>query len=191
MSVTTYLGTSSQIWYWSLHVLVWGDSSTFCSHRQHWTVKSSLCTLAVSSGGSICLWYLYIYICTGISLYFLNSWLFQMGSHWWHWMAKSSLCVLAVLDGGVYHKFYPCKTDISLYFLISWLFRMGSHWWHWKAMSSLCVLAVLHGGSIISFTQVNLKIWAYLPFHALLHRRSFRITYQRPKKRWNIRWNYI
>ena len=27
MSVTTYLGTSSQIWYWSLHVLVLGGSS--------------------------------------------------------------------------------------------------------------------------------------------------------------------
>ena len=26
-------------------------------------------------------------LCTGISLYFLISWLFQMGSHWWHWKA--------------------------------------------------------------------------------------------------------
>ena len=28
--------------------------------------------------GSICLWYLYVYICTGIFLYFLISWLFQI-----------------------------------------------------------------------------------------------------------------
>ena len=29
MSVTTYLGTSSQIWYWSLHVTVLGGPSDF------------------------------------------------------------------------------------------------------------------------------------------------------------------
>ena len=44
--------------------------------------------------------YLYIYICTGIFLYFLISWLFQMGSHWPHWTAKRSLCALAVSNGG-------------------------------------------------------------------------------------------
>ena len=71
------------------------------SHRQHWTVKSSLCALAVpTGGGSICLWYLYIYICTGISLYFLISWLFQMGSHWQYRNVQSSLLSLAVLHGG-------------------------------------------------------------------------------------------
>ena len=117
-----------------------GGSSACHSHRQHWTVKSSLCALAVLTRGAICLWYLYIYICTGI----------------------------------------------SLYFLISWLFWMGSHWWHWKAKSSLCALAVLNGGSIISFTWLNLKIWAHLPFHTLLHRRSFCITYERPNNYTNI-----
>ena len=30
------------------------------SHWWHWTAKSSLCTLAVSWGGFICLWYLYV-----------------------------------------------------------------------------------------------------------------------------------
>ena len=50
MLVTTYLGTSSQIWYWSLHVIVCcvGGGTYACgSHRQHRTVKSSLCALAV------------------------------------------------------------------------------------------------------------------------------------------------
>ena len=46
------------------------------------------------------LWYLYVYICTGIFLYFLISWLFQMGSHWPHWTVKRSLCALAVSNGG-------------------------------------------------------------------------------------------
>ena len=76
---------------------------------------------------------------------------------------------------------------ISLYFLISWLFWMGTHWRHWKALSSLSTLAVSNGrggreGGFISFTRVNLKIWAHWPFDALLHRRSFRITYERPNK---------
>ena len=59
----------------------------------------------------ICLWYLYVYICTGISLYILISWLFRMGSHWQHWTAKSSLSPLAVLNGGVHHQFYLGKSE--------------------------------------------------------------------------------
>ena len=119
--------------------------------------------LCLIDGGSICLWYLSVYICTGISLYFLISWLFWMGSDWQHWAAKSSLCALAVSNGGSiclwYLYVYIC-TGISLYILISWLFQMGSHWWHWTVKSSLCALAVLNGGSIIRFTWVNLKIWS-------------------------------
>ena len=70
--------------------------------------------------------HLYVYICTGNSLYFLISWLFWMGSHWWHWTRKISLCALAVLNGGVHHKFWPLgKTDFSLYFPINWLFQIA------------------------------------------------------------------
>ena len=181
MSVTTYLGTSSHIWYWSLHVLERGIHLPFAliDNIEQWRVHSVLWQFW---RGSICLWYLYIYIRTGISLYFLISWLFWMGSHWWHWTAKSSLWALAVLNGGVYCKFYPGKNWHFLIFSYSWLFWMGSHWWHWKAKSLLCALAVLNGGSIISFTWVNLKIWAHLQFYALLHRRSFCITYGRPNQ---------
>ena len=87
----------------------------------------------------ICLWYLYVYICTGISLYILISWLFQMGSHWSHWKLQSWLSALAVLNGG--RGIFP-----SLYILISWLFQMGSHWWHWTVKSWLSAMAVSNGG---------------------------------------------
>ena len=44
-------------------------------------------------------------------------------------------------------------------------------------------LAVLFGGYIWELIWVlHLKIWTHLPFYALLHRRSFHITYQRPNK---------
>ena len=49
--------------------------------------------------GSICLWCLYLYICTGISLYFLIS---ACESQWQHWTVKRSLCALTVLTRGGY-----------------------------------------------------------------------------------------
>ena len=54
-------------------------------------------------------------ICTGISLYFLISWPFQMGSHWWHW----KWCLYL----------YIC-TGISLYFLFE---QWRDHFvlWQW------------------------------------------------------------
>ena len=41
-----------------------------------------------------------ILIYTGISLYFLISWLFQMGSHWWYENVWLSLSCQAVSNGG-------------------------------------------------------------------------------------------
>ena len=38
---------------------------------------------------------------------------------------------------------------------------------------------------------VNLKIWAHLPFDALLHRRSFCITYERRNNRSLYIWTYL
>ena len=138
MSVTTYLSTSCQVLsicilhlvimnnieQWRIDSALWHffkgrervglGSSAFESQWHQWTVKRSLCALAVFMGGSICLWCLYLYICTGIlyivrftwchtdiSLYLPISWLFRMGSHWLHWKAKSSLWALAVSKGGV------------------------------------------------------------------------------------------
>ena len=176
----------------------------FESQWQHWTVKRSLCALTVLArgvhlplclidnieqwrdhsvlwqgrlGGSICLWCLYLYICTGISLYFLIS---AFESQWQHWTVKRSLCALTVLARGVHlplclidnieywrdHSvLWQCWAGVgglsafgvcifiyalvfSLYFLISWLFWMGSHLLHWTAKSSLHPLAVFNGGSI-------------------------------------------
>ena len=68
------------------------------------------------AGGSICLWCLYLYICTGISLYFLISWLFKMGSHLHHWTTKSSLYALAVLNRGGPSAFGVCIFIYALVF---------------------------------------------------------------------------
>ena len=125
----------------------------------YWTVKRSLCALAVMTGGPSAFSIYMFSLCTGISLYFLISWLFQMGSHWLHCKAKSSLWALAVLNGGFIIRFTWCHTDISLYLPINWLFQMGTHWPHWKAKSSLWALAISNG-RVLSFTRVNLKIWA-------------------------------
>ena len=144
----------------------------------------TLCSGSFNWGGSICFWYLYVYICTGISLYFLISWLFRMGSHWTHWTVKSSLCALAVSNRGwrgVYCKFYPGKTEISLYFLISWLFRMGSHWWYWKVKSSLCALAVSNGGVYCQFYLHKYDNLSSFQVLLLLHRALlFLIRNERP-----------
>ena len=142
------------------------------SHWQHWK------------------WCLYLYICTGISLYFLfeqwrdHSVLWQC---WWGvhllWCLYLYICTGISLyflieqwrdhsvlwqwwQGGPsafsIYMFSLC-TGISLYFLISWLFQMGSHWLHCKAKSSLWALAVSNGGFIIRFTWCHTDISLYLP----------------------------
>ena len=66
----------------ALTVLNRGVLSACESQWQHCTVKRSLCALTVlTGGGSICLWCLYLYICTGISLYFPIRWLFLTFSY--------------------------------------------------------------------------------------------------------------
>ena len=147
MSVTTYLGTLSQIQYWSLHVLVWGGFiclwlSLTTLNSEEFTLWSGSFNWGGPSAFGICM---FIYALLFPYIFLLVD-CFKWALIGPHWTAKSSLCALAVSNGGVYHKFYPGKTEISLYFLISWLFRMGSHWWHWKAKSSLCALAVSNGG---------------------------------------------
>ena len=88
------------------HSVVWwcwlGGPSAFKSQWQHWTVQRSLCGLTVLTGGvHLPLVSVSLYICTGISLYFLIiSWLFWMGSHLCHWTLKISLSALAVSDRG-------------------------------------------------------------------------------------------
>ena len=119
--------------------------------------------------------YLLICHCTGISLYFLISWLFWMESHWPHRIVKRSLCALAVSNGGgrtspVSFSSNDCfewvlidgmdmhrvrsfslavsfrGEDITCHFLIKWLFQMGSHWWYGNTLLSLFCQAVSNGG---------------------------------------------
>ena len=154
------------------------------SHWSHWKVQSSICALAVLNGRGV---YHKFYF----SLYFPISWLFWMGSHWSHWKVKSSLCPLAVLNGGVICLWYLYVFSMHWYFLIfsykltisnglSLVTLNSKEFTQWSGSFER---GGGEGGSI-SFTPlwVNLKIWAHLQFYALLHRRSFRISYERPNK---------
>ena len=62
--------------------------------------------------------YLWICHCTDISLYFLTTWLFRMGSHWWHWRVKSSLSLLVVSKGGVILPLVSTCFYMHCYFLM-------------------------------------------------------------------------
>ena len=74
---------------------------------------------------------------------------------------------------------FSIRTGICWYFVLSWPFQMGSHWQHWTANSSLSALAV---NDIISFTQVNLKIWACFKICSCL---------SETKDQWHIVWCYM
>ena len=138
VSVSSYMH-----WYFLIfsYICLWVSMTTLNS------AKRSLCALTVLRGGSICLWCLYLYICTGISLYFLIS---AFESHWQHWTVKRSLCALTVLTGG-----HPSAFE--------------SHWQHWTAKRSLCALTILGGGPsacgvcIFIYTLVFPYIFLYLP----------------------------
>ena len=147
------------------------------SHWPHRTAKRSLFSLAVSNGGSICLWYLYVYICTGSFLYFLISWLFQMGSHWPHWTVKRLLCALAVSNGGR----TSAKEGSSVIFLsvncFKWVLIDGMDTHRVNSFS----LAVLCGGRGHLQTNLHLQILSSFLVLLLLHRAlSFLIRNERP-----------
>ena len=87
----------------------WGSLSAFESQWYQWTMNRSLCAQAVLTGGFICLWCLYLYICTCISLYFLiEQWIDH--SRLWQCWPGWSVCLWCLY-------LYIC-TGISLYFLI-------------------------------------------------------------------------
>ena len=169
MSVTTYLGTSYKIWYWSLYMTLRGIHLHLVSICALVSIYSYKLTVSNGGGGSfgfgIYMVSIYSYKLTvsnggggsfgfGISiwsLYILISWLFQMGegviSHWYlyvHW---------------------------SLYILISWPFWMGSHLWHRSAKSSLLLLAVSSWGRGVHLPLVSIcavsSICIDLPLHEI------------------------
>ena len=134
VSVSLYILVFPYIFYF----LIFSNKLTVSNGFSLMVWKHIAVTFSSSSfkwGGTICLWYLYL-IYTGISLYFLISWLFQMGSHWQYENAYLSLSRQAVSNGGDHLPLVsPCFlcSGISLYLPIIWLFRMGAHWLHWKA----------------------------------------------------------
>ena len=75
--------------------------------------------------------FIWVKLTTKISLYFLISWLFRMGSHWHYWIAKSSLCALAVLNGGPSSVLPPWGKSENL---SSQTFRCA----HQKGLFTLC-----------------------------------------------------
>ena len=154
---------SSLVWYgMPVHVAV----KLICLTIGLWIFlrkDNVLLLLQYDMGGSICLWCLYLYICTGISWYFLIEqwrdysvlWQCWLGGSIYLWVSMTpmnseeiTLCSGSVDlgEGGSICPWYLHVFSMHWYFLISWLFRMGSHWWHWKVYSSLSALAVSKGG---------------------------------------------
>ena len=95
-------------------------------------------------------------LCSGIFLYFLIIWLFWMGTHWLHWKVKSSLWSLAVSNGGggiiISFPYIFLLVDCFKWALIDCIQK-------WRVYSELWQFQM--GGIIVSFTQVNLTIWAH------------------------------
>ena len=99
-----------------------------------------------------------ILIYTGISLYFLISWLFQMGSHWQYENAWLSLSCQSVSLGGTICLRY-------LYPYIYWYFLIFSYKWtafgiymfslHWYFLISSYYLTVLNGCSLTALKSVE------------------------------------
>ena len=137
----------------------WGGPSAFESQWHQWTVKRSLCALAVLTRGSICLWYPYLYICTGIHLPLVST------------------CFLYALVFPDIFLLFDCFElaligDIEKHRVHSacWQFWVGgpsafeSQWHQWTVKRSLCALAVVRGGP--SAFDVCIFIYA-LVFHIL------------------------
>ena len=94
-------------------------------------------------------------------------WLFWMDSHWRHRWGNSWSAVTGSFMGGI---------SESEHFI-----------WKYELISDVCVHFILftssdnYGGYIWQLIwALHLKTWTHLPFYALLHRKSFCITYKRP-----------
>ena len=124
----------------------WGGISAFESQWQLWTVKRSLCDLPVLVGG--------------ISV---------IECQWQHWTVKRSLCPLSDI-WGVYCKIYLVSHwhflswGVTLTFPYIFLLVDCFEWALINCIEKQTVHSELWqfwtGGLIISFTQVNMKIWA-------------------------------
>ena len=99
-----------------------------------------------------------IFIYTGISLYFLISWLFRMGSHWQYENAWLSLSRQAVSNGGTICLWY-LYPYIYWYFLIfsNKLTAFGIYMFslHWYFLISSYYLTVSNGCSLTALKSVE------------------------------------
>ena len=159
------------------------------SHWLHWKAKSLLWALAVLNGGVNCQIYpksenlssfqvflissYYLTVLNGCSLVPLKSVELTQCSGSFKWGGSSDLPQIwkFELTFLIFSYYLTVLNGHSLATLKSIEFTQCSGSFEW--------------GGTIRFT-LNLKIWAHLPFHALLHRRSFRITYERPKNAWQL-----
>ena len=158
----------------------------------YWTVKTSLCAMTMLLGGSICLWCLYLYICTGISLNFLIEQWRHHSVLWqccWGGPSALSVCIFiyalvfpyifllnseditlcynnVVLGGSICLEclyLYIC-TGISLYFLIE-------QWRHHSVLWQCC-----WGGP--SALGVCIFIYALkFPYNFLLNSEEINLCY--------------
>ena len=76
----------------------WGSNCLWVSLTTLNSEEITLSSASVDWEGSICLWCLYLYICTGISLYFLIS---ACESQWQHWTFAFKVMILYIF--GVKH----------------------------------------------------------------------------------------
>ena len=152
------------------------------SHWSHWKVQSSLCALAVSNGRGSIVSFTFPYI-----FLLVDCFKWALIGHIEKWRVHSVLWQFRM--GGFICLWYLYVFSMHWYFLIFSYKLTVSNWLSLVTLNSKEFTQWTgsfewgEGGSI-SFTPlgVNLKIWAHLQFSALLHRRSFRITYERPNE---------
>ena len=143
-------------------------------------------------GGSICLWCLYLYICTGITLcYDSVAWgvhlplvSVSLYMHWYflifsYWMVRRSLCAMTVLTGGSsafesqWHHWTVKRSLCALTVLMGGSSAFESQWHHWTVKRSLCALTVLTRGVHLPLVSVSLYMhWYFLIFSYWMVKRS-------------------
>ena len=117
----------------------------------------------ISPGGSSAFGISMVSMCTGISLYFLISWPFRMGSHWWHWTAKIFTQCSGSFRWGVYCQFYLGKSEnfeLTCHFMLC--FTEGLYILHMKDLINNKCMTDLSSSST---PNDNAKSW--IPHNAV------------------------
>ena len=109
-----------------------------------------------------------------------------MSSHWSHWKVKSSLCALAVSNGGSIVSFTWVKLTFPYIFLLVDCFKRAliGHIEQQWVCSVLWQFQM--GGPSVLPPRGKSENLSSNEFYALLHRKSFHITYERPNEHFPI-----